>query len=159
MNTNKIKMLAMDIDGTLTDGKIYTSVQGEIMKAFNVKDGYAIANILPKENILPVIITGRKSKIAAIRAAELNISEIHQGVPDKLSLLKRTAEKYNIEQQEIAYIGDDLNDIDCMIFCGLAACPSDASDQTKKCADYICKLSGGEGAVREFIDFIIKTKK
>lgn len=152
----KIKMLVMDVDGTLTDGKIYIGNQGEVMKAFNVKDGYGIAHLKDTE-ILPVIITGRKSDIVAQRAKELNITELYQGVEDKLKCLKKIAVKYEINIEEIAYIGDDLNDLLCMQYCGLTACPADAMEEVKQKVDYICKVDGGKGAVREFIDkYLIK---
>ena len=147
----KIKMLVMDVDGTLTDGRIYIGADGEIMKAFDVKDGYGIVQ-LRKNGILPVIITGRKSTIVEKRAAELGISELHQGIHDKLNKLKEVAEKYNIKSEEIAYIGDDLNDLVCLNYCSLTACPEDAVEEIKRSVLYVCKKAGGRGAVREFID-------
>ena len=150
----KIKMLVMDVDGTLTDGKIYIGNDGEVFKAFDVKDGYAIAN-LNKVDILPVIITGRKSNIVEQRAKELKITEVHQGVENKVLKLKEIANKYEIELDEIAYIGDDLNDLDCMKVCKLTACPNDAVDEVLSKVDYICRNNGGQSAVREFINYII----
>ncbi|WP_407721452.1 KdsC family phosphatase [Ruminococcus sp. JE7B6] len=147
----KIKLLVMDVDGTLTDGKIYMGENGEVMKAFNVKDGYAIAHMLPEMGIIPVIITGRKSKIVENRAKEIGITELHQGVRDKLAVLKNVAEKYNASPDEIAYIGDDINDLDCIEYCGVTACPVDAVDGVKRKVTYVCKKNSGEGAVREFI--------
>lgn len=149
-----IKLLVMDVDGTLTDGHIYISAQGEAMKSFDVKDGYAIANILPSKKILPVIITGRISKIVEERSKELKIQELYQGVSAKLNQLKAIAEKYHIQPDEIAYIGDDLNDLECIRYCGLTACPQDAVEEIKRNVDYVCKNVGGRGAVREFIDYI-----
>lgn len=151
----KIRMLAMDVDGTLTDGNIYIGNQGEVMKAFDVKDGYGIVN-LSKNDILPVIITGRKSQIVKKRAEELQIKELYQGVDNKLEKLKNIANTYRISSAEIAYIGDDCNDIECIEYCGLSACPSDAIKQIKNHVDYICQEQGGHGAVREFCDYIIK---
>ena len=150
----KIKMLVMDVDGTLTDGKIYIGNQGEVMKAFNVKDGYGIAHLKDAE-ILPVIITGRKSSIVEQRAKELNIVELYQSVENKLECLKQIATQYQVLPEEIAYIGDDLNDLECMRYCGIAACPKDAICDVKNYVDYICKFQGGQGAVREFIKFLI----
>lgn len=147
----KIKMLVMDVDGTLTDGHIYIGADGEIMKAFDVKDGYGIVQ-LKKNGILPVIITGRKSTIVEKRAAELGISELHQGIHDKLNKLKEIAEQYDIKSEEIAYIGDDLNDLECINYCSLTACPEDAIEDIKSSVLYVCKKIGGHGAVREFID-------
>ena len=150
----KIKLLVMDVDGTLTDGKIYMGENGEVMKAFNVKDGYAIAHMLPEMGIIPVIITGRKSKIVENRAKELGITELYQGVGDKLVQLKIVAEKYNATPEEIAYIGDDLNDLECIEFCGVTACPVDAVEKVKKTVNLVCNKKAGEGAVRDFIENI-----
>ena len=149
----KIKVLVMDVDGTLTDGKIHISDEGEVFKSFNVKDGYGIANLY-KIDILPVIITGRKSKIVEYRAKELNIKEIYQGVHNKVDKLKYICEKYKISLKEVAYIGDDINDLECMKICGISACPNDAAEEVLDSVDYICEKKGGEGAVREFINFI-----
>ena len=149
-----IKLLAMDIDGTLTDGKIYIGADGEVMKAFNVKDGYAIAQILPKMGIIPVIVTGRASEIVSRRALELGITHVYQGVSDKLGKLRELACEFNITLENIAYIGDDVNDIECIEHCGISACPSDAVDDIIRVADYICASCGGNGAVREFIEYL-----
>lgn len=110
----KIKLLVMDVDGTLTDGRIYVGAQGEVMKAFDVRDGYAIAHVLPVHGIVPVIITGRSSEIVVQRAKELKITELYQGVSDKLAKLQKAAAKYGATPEEIAYIGDDLNDLPCI---------------------------------------------
>lgn len=152
----KIKLLAMDVDGTLTDGQIYMSAAGELMKSFNVKDGYAIANQLPKAGIIPVIITGRASEIVRSRAAELKITEVHQGISDKLAKLKEIAAMYDASPEEIAYIGDDLNDLDCIRYCGMTACPADAIVEVIAAVDYVCRHDGGRGAVREFVDWVMK---
>lgn len=151
----KTKMLVMDVDGTLTDGRIYIGANGEVMKAFDVKDGYAIVQ-MQKQGIVPVIITGRKSDIVTERAKELHIAELYQGVSDKLECLKKVAGKYGLEKSEIAYIGDDLNDLSCMEFCGMSACPQDAVEEIKGYVGYLCKNNGGRGAVREFVDYLMK---
>ena len=148
----KIKLLVMDVDGTLTDGRIYIGAQGEVMKAFDVRDGYAIAHILPQLGITPVIITGRSSAIVEQRAKELRITELYQGVTDKLAKLEEVAAKFNASTDEVAYIGDDLNDLDCIRYCGMTACPADAVLEIQNAVDYSCKHGGGRGAVREFID-------
>ena len=153
-----IKLLVMDVDGTLTDGHIYIGAQGELMKAFDVKDGYAIAHLLPAAGIVPVIITGRRSTIVEERARELSITELHQGVGNKLACLKTVAEKYWADPAEIANIGDDLNDLDCIHFCGLTACPADAVGEVLVAADYVCTCKGGNGAVREFITWLLAQK-
>ena len=142
----------MDVDGTLTDGCIYMGTEGEAMKAFNCQDGYGIAQILPKLGIVPVIITGRSSKIVEQRASELKITHLHQGVADKLSKLKEVAAEFGVAADEIAYIGDDLNDLECIRYCGLTACPADAVPAIQETVQFVCNRTGGNGAVREFID-------
>lgn len=154
----RIKMLVMDVDGTLTDGRIYTSATGEVMKAFDVKDGYGIVS-LHKQGVVPVIITGRQSDIVKYRAKELGIVEIHQGINNKLEKLKELSKKYGCISDEIAYIGDDLNDIDCIQYCGVSGCPSDAVEEVKNVVEYICESKGGKGAVREFAIYLLKNKK
>lgn len=148
----KIKLLAMDVDGTLTDGHIYMGAEGEVFKAFDVKDGYAIANLLPLLEIVPVIITGRTSVIVERRAAELGILELHQGVGNKLEKLIEIALKYHLSGSEVAYIGDDLNDIPCIDYAGFSGCPCDAVEEVKKAVNYDCDSKAGRGAVREFIE-------
>ena len=140
----KIKMLVMDVDGTLTDGRIYIGAAGEMMKAFDVKDGYGIAQ-LRKRGIVPVIITGRTSDIVSRRAEELGITELYQGVPDKLQKLKDIAGSYNCTPDQIAYIGDDLNDLECIRYCGVTACPADAIEEVKALVGYVCENQGGRG--------------
>ena len=141
----------MDVDGILTDGKIYMSADGELMKAFNIKDGYAIAHLEDKQ-IVPVIITGRSSEILVRRCRELGIVELYQGIEDKTAKLLSICKKFQVEASNVAYIGDDLNDLECMKICGYSAAPADAAKEVLASVDYICKHRGGEGAVREFIE-------
>lgn len=152
----KIRFLVMDVDGTLTDGKIYMSAEGEMFKAFNIKDGYTIYN-LEKVGIIPIIITGRSSGIVEKRAAELKIVEIHQGVSDKLIKLKEIIQKYNGTLDEVAYIGDDYNDQECMSACGYSGCPADAAQAVIEKADFISNKKGGDGAVRDFVEWIVSS--
>lgn len=150
-----IKLLILDVDGTLTDGKIYMSANGELIKAFNIKDGYALAN-LSKYGVTPVIITGRQSEIISKRCAELGIEDVYQGVKDKVECLKKVCACRNVTIQQCAYIGDDLNDMDCMNLCGHSAAPADAIKKVREHVDYICETRGGEGAVREYCDYIVE---
>lgn len=155
MNGNRIKALVMDVDGTLTDGKIYMSSQGEAMKAFNIKDGYMLAR-LSGHRIIPIIITGRNSDILKIRCNELHIGEVHQGIGDKKGKLIEVLGRHQCALHEAAYIGDDLNDLECMELCGMSACPADAAEEVIRRVDYVCRRKGGDGAVREFIEHIIE---
>lgn len=155
-NKGAIKYLAMDVDGTLTDGKINMSAQGEVFKSFSVKDGYAIHEILPKFNIIPVIITGRESDIVSNRSREMGVKSVFQGVSDKTETLKSVINDFS----QVAYMGDDLNDIECMKAVkaagGIVGCPADAAKEVKDIADFVSNKNGGDGAVREFIDWLIK---
>ena len=165
MRNEKIKILFMDVDGTLTDGKFYMGVQGEVMKAFYGKDGQGIV-LLPQYGVTPVIITGKKeeeiTKIINNRCIQLNINECdqHYGVQDKVELIKTFEEKYPPES--FSYIGDDISDKSAMKYIkskgGIIACPADAEDSIKSLADFICKRPGGGGAVRDFINYLIDNK-
>ena len=152
----KIMFIAMDVDGTLTDGKIYMGVDSEMMKAFDVKDGYAIHVMLPAHGIIPIIITGRKSKIVENRARELGVTFLYQGVSDKLALLKEIADDQGVTLKEIAFVGDDLNDLDCIKACGFSGCPADAVEQVKESVSFVSTRAGGAGAVRDFVERIIE---
>ena len=149
-----IKMLVMDVDGTLTDGKIYYGNDGELFKAFDVRDGYRLVKC-EEYGIITAIITGKTSKIVEGRARDLKIKEVHQGVSNKIEVLKTLIEKYSLDKSQGAYIGDDVNDIECMQYCGFSACPADENDEVKNTVDYVCINIGGHGAVRELIDRII----
>jgi len=154
-----IKLLVIDVDGTLTDSKIYLGENGEIMKVFNVKDGCAIHDILPEHGIIPIIITGRKSKIVENRAHELGVELVFQGIKDKLALLKNLVTENGVTFEEIAYIGDDISDLECIKVCGISGCPADAVDDIKNKVNYTCRNKGGEGAVREFVEWILNKKQ
>ncbi len=151
----RIKLLVMDVDGTLTDGKINMGPTGEVFKSFDIKDGYAINEMLPAHGIVPAIITGRTSAIVENRARELHITELYQGKHDKLDTLKALMAKYDCTRDDVAYIGDDVLDMVCMSECGMVGCPADACAEVKAIAHYVCSRRGGEGAVREFIEYII----
>ena len=150
-----IKYLVMDVDGTLTDGKIYMSNQGEICKAFNIKDGCGIHDIAMSAEITPVIITGRRSNIVMNRCEELGITEVHQGVSNKIEKLQMIVD----DLSQVAYIGDDVNDLSCMKAVkddgGIIGCPADAVKKVKELADYIAVHNGGDGAVRDFIEWLV----
>ena len=150
----KIKALLFDIDGVLSANVVSIDLEGVPMRTVNIKDGYAIAR-LRDYGIEPVIITGRSSEIVKQRCAELKIKELHQGIENKSYMLRDVCEKLHVELSQVAYIGDDLNDLPCMKICGYSACPSDAMKQVKNNVSYVCETKGGDGAVREFIDHII----
>ena len=149
-----INYLIMDVDGTLTDGRIYMGNQGELCKAFHVKDGCGIHDILIPTGIIPVIITGRQSEIVIRRCKEIGITEVHQGVRNKIDKLLSITSDLSV----VAYIGDDINDLSCMTQIkkagGLIGCPKDAAKKVLDIADYVADHNGGDGAVRDFIEWI-----
>ena len=150
-----IKLVLLDVDGTLTDGGIYRGNNGEELKRFNVKDGYAIVNA-QKLGIEFGIITGRKSELVEIRSNELKIKYLYQGIFEKTVILKEIMQKTGLKKEEIAYMGDDLNDILIMKQSGLTGAPKDATDEVIQIADFVSEKNGGSGAVREFVEYILK---
>ena len=150
-----IKLVLLDVDGTLTDGGIYRGNTGEELKRFNVKDGYAIVNA-QKLGIEFGIITGRKSELVEIRSNELKIKYLYQGISEKTVILKEIMQKTGLKKEEIAYMGDDLNDILIMKQSGLTGAPKDAADEVIQIADFVSEKNGGSGAVREFVEYILK---
>jgi N-acylneuraminate cytidylyltransferase len=151
----QIKMFLTDCDGCLTDGGMYYSENGDELKKFNTKDGMGI-RLLREKGIITGIITGENVDMVARRAKKLKIDELHMGIGDKLGVVKQLSEKYSIPLEQIAYFGDDVNDLECIIACGHSACPADALPSVAERAGYICSKKGGDGAVREYIDFILK---
>jgi 3-deoxy-D-manno-octulosonate 8-phosphate phosphatase (KDO 8-P phosphatase) len=152
----KIKMFAMDVDGTLTDGCTYYSERGEELKRFSMKDGLGIS-LLKHNDIIPVILTGENSRIALSRAKKLNVKEVHVNVKDKLKKVSDIAFNYKVWLDvNVAYIGDDLSDIEVMKIVVLSFAPADAVEEVKKVAKVVTTRKGGEGAVREAIDYVLK---
>ena len=150
-----IKLVLLDVDGTLTDGGIYRGNNGEELKRFNVKDGYVIVNA-QKLGIEFGIITGRKSELVEIRSNELKIKYLYQGISEKTVILEGIIQKTGLKKEEIAYMGDDLNDILIMKQSGLTGAPKDAADEVIQIVDFVSGKNGGSGAVREFVEYILK---
>ena len=150
----KIKLLALDVDGVLTDGTIYISPAGEVFKGFNAKDGMGISCAL-RNNLQIAVITGRQSPIVERRCDELGIKLFMQGVKDKRLALQKMAQELGLTREEIAYMGDDLNDIPAFKASGLNFVPADGSIEVLAVADIITKAKGGRGAVREAITMIL----
>ena len=150
----KIKLHALDVDGVLTDGTIYISPAGEVFKGFNAKDGMGISCAL-RNNLQIAVITGRQSPIVERRCEELGIKLFMQGVKDKRLALQKMAQELGLTREEIAYMGDDLNDIPAFKASGLNFVPADGSIEVLAVADIITKAKGGRGAVREAITMIL----
>ena len=150
-----IRILVLDVDGTLTDGKIYVDDKDNSFKAFNVKDGFALVNWLKLGGEV-AILTGKKSNIVEKRAKELGIKYIIQGSKNKKQDLKNLLKELNITFENVAYMGDDLNDLGVMKSVGFSACPKDSVQEVLEITNFISSKNGGDGAVREFLEHIMK---
>jgi len=151
----KIKLVLTDCDGVLTDTGTYYSTNGEEMKRFSIRDGMGTERLRKLCNIETGIVTGENSGIVSSRAAKLNITEVHLGIKNKVACVKEICERLNLQLEQIAFIGDDTNDIEVMKIVGLTACPSDATHFVKELADLIVESKGGNGPFRDFAEFII----
>ena len=145
------------MDGVLTDGKIIYDDSGKEIKQFHVRDGL-IVSYLKKAGILTGGISGRESAVVARRFAELKIDFCHQGIVDKAMVFEKLIRHYNLQAKEVAFIGDDLNDLPIFRLAGFAVCPSDTYDYIKDEADFVTKAKGGEGVFREVADLILEAK-
>ena len=150
----KIKMLLLDVDGVLTDGRIILDNQGNELKAFNVRDGHGI-KLAQRAGIIIGIITGRKAEVVNVRARELGIVEVHQGALEKIGVYEAILNKYNLRDDEAAFIGDDIVDLGILKRVGFAATVADCDPSVKPHVDIITQAKGGRGAVREVITFLL----
>ena len=155
---SRIKLLITDCDGVLTDGGVYVSAEGEELKKFNLRDGMGVERLRKVCGIETGIMTGENSPIVAKRAEKLQITHLYLGIKDKKQRLKEILLATNLNADEIAYIGDDLNDLEVISMSGLTASPADGNSLIKETVDYICSLPGGAGAFREFAELIIKLR-
>jgi len=149
-----IKLLALDVDGVLTDGRIYYGNSGEELKAFNIKDGLGI-KLLQRAGVAVAIITGRQSAIVSRRAGELGISEIIQGREDKREALAELCERIGLSLTDCAYMGDDLPDLAAIRSVGLGLTVADAASCIREAAHWCSSRNGGDGAVREACELIL----
>lgn len=154
---NKVKMILTDCDGVLTDGGMYYSENGDELKRFNTKDGIAF-ELLRNHGVITGIITGEDRILLKNRALKLNVDEFHMGIRDKLTLVKKIIAKYNLTLEEVAYIGDDINDLDVIKYVGIGCAVSDGSKIIKDNARYVTKNKGGQGAFREIAEMILGDK-
>jgi len=154
-----IKLLILDVDGTMTDGGMYFTENGDQMKKYNTKDGMAIKNITKKGIHVGIISHGHKTKVVKDRADLLGIQNVYVGRDDKTTVLKGWCKEMNIELNQVAYIGDDINDTKVMQEVGISACPADSVKIIRNIADVILERNGGHACVREFIDdYILLTE-
>lgn len=149
-----VVLLAMDVDGTLTDGGIYISSDGTETKRYDVKDGLGIVTFRRKGGYV-ALISGRASGSTAVRSSELGVDYLYNGTDKKQEVLLDLTEKLGIDSSQVVYVGDDLNDIECIEWAGIGVCVRDGAEEARCSADWVTSSSGGRGAVREIIDRII----
>lgn len=152
-----IKLVITDVDGVLTDGGMYYSSKGESLKKFNTRDSMGM-ELLRKINIPTVLMTRENSIIVKKRALKMK-TDLYMKIQNKKEYLDIICKKHKIKSNNIAYIGDDINDLEIMKSIGISAAPNDAVEEIKLISDYVCKLKGGEGAFREFANFIYNSNK
>ena len=150
-----IRYLILDVDGTLTDGGVYYDATGNELKKFAIKDGAGLV-LARAAGIRTVICTGRESAAVRRRAADLKITDVYQNVSDKEAFLRDFMQQNGCDAQQVAYCGDDLNDLAAMALCGFVACPADAAPEVRAAADYVCPQAGGAGAVRGAVEAILR---
>jgi len=152
-----IRLFATDVDGVLTDAGMYYSESGDELKKFNTHDGMGI-KLLQKVGLITAFVTQERTKLVARRAERLAIPELHQGVMDKLVVIREMAERHGLSLQQVAYIGDDVNDLEALGAVGFSCAPADGMPQVLATVDYVCRKKGGEGAVREIVEMILEAQ-
>jgi len=153
-----IRLLAFDVDGVLTDGSITYDENGVEYKTFNAKDGHGLAR-MAKNGFITAIITGRRNGTVDCRAADLCVTEVFQGVKNKLPILEGIMQKYELDFSQVAYMGDDVPDLCILEKVAIAACPSDAVPKVIKACNFISSRPGGRGAVRELCDLVFEAQQ
>lgn len=153
----RVKLLILDIDGVMTDGRIIYSIYGDELKFFDVQDGFGIT-LLNRAGIKCVIITAKVSRIVKLRARDLKVARVYQGYFDKLIPFNKTLRRFKLSHEEVCFIGDDLIDMPVLKRVGFAVSVPNAVDEVKACANFVTSKSGGRGAVREICDMILKAQ-
>lgn len=153
----RVRLAVFDVDGVMTDGTLYLTDSGEQMKGFNSRDGLGI-RLLQDSGIGTAILTGRRSQCVELRAKEIGISHVFQGVSDKAEGMARLLADLGISSEEASYMGDDLPDLPAMFGCGLRATVPEAPELVRRHADYVTRAAGGRGAVREFCELLMRAQ-
>ena len=154
----KIKLVITDVDGVLTDGGMYYSSKGDVMKKFFTRDGMGVT-LLRKKSIPTIIVTKEKTPMVKHWAKNMKIKKLYDGIIEKEELLDKICTTFDLKSEHIAYIGDDVNDIKLLKKIGLSACPADAISDVKQICHYTCKTNGGHGVFREIVDLILRAQK
>lgn len=153
----RVKLLALDVDGVLTDGGVYVLDNGQQFRRFNIKDGLGIKQVIQK-GIVVTVISASSIDIVVYRMKQLGITEVHLGVEDKLMTLQRICMKYGLDISETLYIGDDLTDLSVLKSVGVPCVPTDAVKEVKEVAFYVASAGGGQGVVREICDLLLSSQ-
>ena len=154
---SRIKLLLMDCDGVLTDGRLWLTDDGDEQKSFNTHDGLGLS-LLHRAGVKSGVITGRSSRAVARRAQELGIEFVCQGSPDKIAAFEQLLKEAGVDENEVAFVGDDLPDIPVMNRAEFAVAVADAVEETRAVAHYVTRARGGRGAIREVIEIILKSQ-
>jgi 3-deoxy-D-manno-octulosonate 8-phosphate phosphatase (KDO 8-P phosphatase) len=152
-----LKLLILDVDGVLTDGRLFFDDQGKEYKCFHARDGHGI-KLLRQTGVEVAVISGRKSNSVSLRMKSLGVEHVYQGHENKIAALAEIMKKTSLKPEQVAHIGDDLLDLPVMTRVGLSIAVSDANDAVKDYADWCTKTAGGQGAVREVCDFIMQSQ-
>ena len=153
----RIRLLILDVDGVLTDGKLFFDYQGNEYKSFHARDGHGM-KMLQQSGVEIAVISGRESPIVTMRMQSLGVTHVYQGQEDKRAAFNELLEKLALSSEEVAYVGDDVIDLPVMMHVGLAIAVADANEAVKACADWSTTLNGGLGAVREVCDLILQAQ-
>jgi len=152
-----VRLAIFDVDGVLTDGTLYIGAQGEAFKAFHIHDGHGV-KMLQSGGVAAAILSGRTSQAVAVRARELGIAHVLQGIGDKAAAFERLVASLGMDGASCAFVGDDLPDLEVMKRCGLAVAVANAVDDVKAAAHYVTRARGGRGAVREFCELVLRAQ-
>jgi 3-deoxy-D-manno-octulosonate 8-phosphate phosphatase (KDO 8-P phosphatase) len=154
---HRIRLAIFDVDGVLTDGTVYVTERGEEMKAFHILDGLGL-KMLSESGVVTALLSGRKSKMVALRAREIGIAHVLQGISDKLEAYHRLLRKLDLAEEETSFMGDDLPDLPVLRRCGLAFSVPNAPEVVRSHVHYVTKAPGGQGAAREACEFLMRAK-
>ena len=154
----RVRMIAMDVDGVLTDGGMYYGENGEELKKFNTRDGMGIA-LARDAGLRMAILTRESTGIVARRAAKMKVEEVHIGILDKLACMREIVARHGLTLDQVAYVGDDVNDYELLCHVGLAVAVRDAMRLPKSVAHYVTAAKGGEGAVRELCELVLEAQR
>ena len=155
---NNITAFVFDVDGVFTDGSVQITTEGELLRTMSIRDGYAVKQAVDA-GYKVCVITGGKHKGVKIRLQGLGVKEVHLGVEDKVKVIHSFLEKEKLQRHQVAYMGDDLPDLEAMQLAGLSSCPQDAAQEIKAICDYVSHRDGGKGCVRDLVEQVMRVQQ